>query len=607
MNQYLIAVSVGPVQEFIASARKLRDLWYGSYLLSERSKAVARFFHENGCELVFPADADFKDLEPGSRMNVANKILVLSPAGLEPADLVRGARQAFADHWREVCQQALVQARRQVNIDEELFNRQIDDFGEFFAAWYPYDPNSYAACRREVENRLNGRKNLRNFSAPSWNGGGKPKSSLDGIRESVLTYTGTGRQPRSFMLKQGEHLDALGIVKRFGPWDVDDRPYFDNFAQVAVQPYLAGLREAAVADPDIAAIISRLPSNDELYSDTSDIPKVRMDTWDGWPENLLPELLHPAVLEQEKNQEKDGGTHPAWEMLEKYLRMLWKKTAEPHPYAALLLGDGDRMGEALDSIQKISKHQQFSRELDEFARLVHETVEVYNGKVIYSGGDDVMAYVPLSRVIDCAGAINALFGECMVKACRDTAIEKVPTFSIGLAIVHQRTPLFEALNQARKAERCAKLEGGRNALALIQDKRSGSELMVTGKWLPDGDLQPLAERLQTFIDGYECGWLSSRLGYQLRALEKEYGTTAARLEFTNGLPGNVLAAETLRFIRHKEKAGGMSTVGNDIVSIIGGQLDLRKLSDEMIISRQLYQSFKLSKAGWIDGKGEKRS
>jgi hypothetical protein len=31
---YLLAISVGPVQEFIVAARRTRDLWFGSYLLS---------------------------------------------------------------------------------------------------------------------------------------------------------------------------------------------------------------------------------------------------------------------------------------------------------------------------------------------------------------------------------------------------------------------------------------------------------------------------------------------------------------------------------------------------------------------------------------------
>ena len=43
MNKYVLIVSVGPVQGFIASARRSRDLWCGSWLLSEIAKAVANY------------------------------------------------------------------------------------------------------------------------------------------------------------------------------------------------------------------------------------------------------------------------------------------------------------------------------------------------------------------------------------------------------------------------------------------------------------------------------------------------------------------------------------------------------------------------------------
>jgi CRISPR-associated protein Cmr2 len=38
---YLISIALGPVQDFISTARRSRDLWFGSWLLSELSKAVA--------------------------------------------------------------------------------------------------------------------------------------------------------------------------------------------------------------------------------------------------------------------------------------------------------------------------------------------------------------------------------------------------------------------------------------------------------------------------------------------------------------------------------------------------------------------------------------
>jgi hypothetical protein len=41
MTQHVLLISLGPVQEFIASARRCRDLWFGSWVLSELAKAAA--------------------------------------------------------------------------------------------------------------------------------------------------------------------------------------------------------------------------------------------------------------------------------------------------------------------------------------------------------------------------------------------------------------------------------------------------------------------------------------------------------------------------------------------------------------------------------------
>ena len=74
---HLLAISVGPVQEFIAAARRTRDLWFGSYLLSEISRAVAKAVENQGGKLIFPASSDAE--------NVANVILAELHTG-DPKD-----------------------------------------------------------------------------------------------------------------------------------------------------------------------------------------------------------------------------------------------------------------------------------------------------------------------------------------------------------------------------------------------------------------------------------------------------------------------------------------------------------------------------------------
>jgi len=59
MPQHVLVITLGPVQDFIASARRCQDLWFGSWLLSDLSRAVARTVDAfaGGDALVFPSEA----------------------------------------------------------------------------------------------------------------------------------------------------------------------------------------------------------------------------------------------------------------------------------------------------------------------------------------------------------------------------------------------------------------------------------------------------------------------------------------------------------------------------------------------------------------------
>jgi len=87
--QYLFLVTIGPVQGFIKTARRSRDLWFGSWLLSELSKVAAKtIVDQNSLQnLIFPAPHDAPTLGAGSTLSVANKIVALVPR--PPGDLAK--------------------------------------------------------------------------------------------------------------------------------------------------------------------------------------------------------------------------------------------------------------------------------------------------------------------------------------------------------------------------------------------------------------------------------------------------------------------------------------------------------------------------------------
>ena len=228
MSAHLLLITLGPVQDFIAQARRTRDLWYGSHLLSELGRAAARALVDGGAKLIFPslqagdvqlvaclAPLRADDTPP---QNIANKLLAEVPDGVDPQELARAARKAVADYWRDQLA-APVKTKciglLATNIDA-VWTEQIDTFLEFAASWLPL--GEYAQTRRQLEQTIAGRKLLRDFDPWTQGRGNVPKSSLDGARESVLLppRQRTSDPVRRYRVADGEQIDAVGLVKRAG-------------------------------------------------------------------------------------------------------------------------------------------------------------------------------------------------------------------------------------------------------------------------------------------------------------------------------------------------------------------------------------------------------
>lgn len=148
----------------------------------------------------------------------------------------------------------------------------------------------------------------------------------------------------------------------------------------------------------------------------------------------------------------------------------WELPAD-EKYRAVLMMDGDKMGETLSHFQTLADHQDFSRKLKAFAGGVEAVVKEYEGKLIYAGGDDVLAVLPATRSLACARALRNLFTK-KVKG----------EVSAGLAVGSTKVPLQLIIEAARQAEQRAKHDYGRGALALTVKKRSGEELRWGAKW-----------------------------------------------------------------------------------------------------------------------------
>ncbi|MEO5376614.1 MAG: hypothetical protein H7832_02340 [Magnetococcus sp. DMHC-6] len=178
MKGHLLLVTLGPVQEFIAQARRSRDLWFGSHLLSELSRAAACKMADMGVTLVFPS-LDKEELLPCEGLvreknnqppfNVANKILAVIPAGINPQEVAKAGRQGAFQRWQDIA--AVCRKKEELlatdapNFDK-IWQEQVDSFVEYFASWVAWDggEEGYTCGRKELESAIAGRKGLREFS-----------------------------------------------------------------------------------------------------------------------------------------------------------------------------------------------------------------------------------------------------------------------------------------------------------------------------------------------------------------------------------------------------------------------------------------------------------
>ena len=156
-----------------------------------------------------------------------------------------------------------------------------------------------------------------------------------------------------------------------------------------------------------------------------------------------------------------------------------------------------------------NRHMAISSALNDFSLCVarHVIEREHLGRLIYAGGDDVLAMLPVADLLPAMQRLRLAYsghdpeherGDRTGLALRngfallDGESHRRPrlmrmmgeraTASCGAVIAHHQAPLGAVLRELRAAEQRAKGEGGRDAFSLSVIKRSGGALRVSAKW-----------------------------------------------------------------------------------------------------------------------------
>lgn len=512
--KYLLTIALGPVQEFIAAARRTADLSAGSDLLVQIANHVVDFLEQqHNAEMIFPAS--------GQRA-APNKLLCIVQG--EPHKIAHEAKEKALGYLRQVWEETHKEISSEVRnlIDEEIVAWQLKNFLEFYAAWVPLEEEDYSSARARLERILAGRKALRDFKQP-YKRVRHPKSPLDPAMDSAFRTEAHGdgfsapsaaqRDP-TLRLKPRETLDAISLIKR-----VKGERGVPSTREIALRAF-----------------------EDILPQDALDAYRALQH----WQEQLgIDDFSGLFYQENWRRLLKERARESQWNLSEADQAEIEQAASKLHgalrakkipyeclSYYAVLVADGDRMGETLNRMTSPKQHQEFSRRVAEFADEARRIVEKHRGHLVYCGGDDVLALLPTDRALACAHALRHSF-ESTLKPVMPNG--KKATLSAGIAIVHSMENLQVALEWAREAERLAKRT--RNALAVARYPRSGGANCYSAPWERYADWD-------TWTEAFHQG-LANGFPYELRQLVSEYRALNPDGEF--------LRREANRVLERKQK------------------------------------------------------
>src|SRR6266700_4821903 len=434
MKQAMLIFSLGPVQSFIMQARKTRDLWLGSFLLSKLMEAAMEGISG---DFVFPTRRTIE----GNIPDLPNKYIAIFNSSKDAKDAAEQSRKQIVEEWNKIrgaVWKSVIYNNPAIKTEDKeaafkIWERQgnADTFFDIVWVIVQGDLNNYPVWLEDAQKALDTRKRLRDF-LPQAEYEPSEKGMISGERAALHGQSTSRDQVRAFWTaiakecsakdigqEGSERLDAIDTIKRFATEAsaIPNRS-FPSTSSVATAPFVEKLLKAEIPDS-----ILREWDETTSFELATTVPKAipYLQKHAGDREWLLyrdgdcyfPEAFTPRYLEENYKitvNEKDKEKKPYLSLKDKdFIPNSLKSLKElinvvgihPTPYYAIIQMDGDNMGKLFSGVENQEKHKKISEKLSELSRKeVPKLVEEYRpGRLVYAGGDDILAFSSLEGLL----------------------------------------------------------------------------------------------------------------------------------------------------------------------------------------------------------------
>ncbi len=267
---------------------------------------------------------------------------------------------------------------------------------------------------------------------------------------------------KGLRLDVGERLCAVCLLKRFAGYATDEA--FPSTSEIASRDWLFRVQTFQ----DLLALVAQWRTRAE-----------EVDEDDPYP------LLYARTVERRLKATPEA-ERPPTARVGQTLRELSDRIEHMHPelpkqpseYLAVVTFDGDDMGRAVQT-----NPDRIPAALLAFAsRLGDNAQGVFRATPFYLGGDEGLLLCPVETCMELAANIQKTFALAMEEALPDQEQSRRPTISVGIAVFDRERPLGAAIKSARDALEGAKGLDGKNGLGINVSTASGNSWTALDHW-----------------------------------------------------------------------------------------------------------------------------
>lgn len=526
---YLLLYTISPVQSFITQARKSRDLYGGSRLLSDIIEGVI-----DGLPAIESIDKYEVIFPHNETTQKPNRFLVELSFDQKDKQVVEAYLNGrVGELIKEFGEQALL--KEKIEWSEDIANQLADSVKPYWVYRAIENKDKYEEIFKQLEVDLEAVKTSRSFDQLAELGrkcalSGEhnalffrvnseaklPSFTYDKLKLKVSEKYGVNCLTRTHLVSQqvhtlGEGLSALQFIKRF----YKQSDSFPSTARIAALDVINKIEGQQVNSDDTdlyntykdifkeAHFDEQLLFEENLtsqYFEKHNLGKLLSKEYEGFSFLLDTNKVSQRLNEKLKKEIGDSFQEGMTDFTKIYnstiKKILKRRNYKLNKYYGLILFDGDSMGKWMRAsgvmddkegrFNLYDYHNVLSKLLGDFAKSATRYVDsASRGKTIYAGGDDFMAMLNLESLTETTVGLRKLFQDTVDLPLRNAYPilnwEKL-SFSAGIVLAPYKMPLHSVLEKAKSAQNRAKSVKGKNAFSIDILKSSGDSFFMTGRW-----------------------------------------------------------------------------------------------------------------------------